>query len=122
MTILARLESIYRSVPASVKDDAVLREIAGRIEQELKMNWLKLVLTYLPVVLSTVTAVEAAVCAPGATKKQVAMGIITAGTAAGEQFPEEHVQQVAGLVDVVVGMLNKAGVFASKAPVTATAK
>ena len=80
------------------------------------MKWLSLVLAYLPVVLQTVTAVEATIQnAPGASKKQVAMDIIIAGAAAGEQFPEAHVQQVSGLVDVVVGTLNKSGVFASKA-------
>ena len=82
------------------------------------MKWLSL-LPYLPVVLQTVTAVEAAIKdAPGASKKQVAMDIITTVAAAGEKFPEAHVQQISGLVDVVVGSLNKSGVFASP---TATA-
>ena len=81
------------------------------------MKWLSLVFAYLPVVLQTVTTVEATLQnVPGASKKQVAMDIITAAATAGEQFPEAHVQQVSGLVDVVVGSLNKSGVFAAKAP------
>ncbi len=84
------------------------------------MKWLSLVFAYLPVVLQAVTTVEATLQnVPGASKKQVAMDIITAAATAGEQFPEAHVQQVSGLVDVVVASLNKSGVFASK---TATAK
>ena len=84
------------------------------------MSWLSLVFAYLPVVLQTVTTVESTLRnVPGASKKQVAMDIITAAAAAGEQFPEAHVQQVSGLVDVVVTSLNKSGVFGSK---TAPAK
>ena len=86
------------------------------------MKWLALVIAYLPVVLQTVTSVEATLkSTPGASKKQVALDIITAAATAGEQLPEEHVQQISGLVDVVVGSLNKSGVFASStAKATAT--
>ena len=78
------------------------------------MKWLALLLAYLPVVLQTVTAVEATIKdAPGASKKQVVMDIITTVAAAGEKLPEAHVQQISGLVDVVVGTLNKSGVFTS---------
>ena len=78
------------------------------------MNWLSLLLTYLPVALQAVTSVEATIKnAPGSSKKQVVMDIITAGAAAGEQIPETHVQQISSLVDVVVGALNKSGVFTS---------
>ncbi len=83
------------------------------------MKWLSLLLGYLPVVLQAVTAVEATIKdAPGASKKQVVMDIITTVAAAGEKFPDTHVQQISGLVDVVVGTLNKSGVFESR---TATA-
>lgn len=83
------------------------------------MKWLSLLLAYLPVVLQAVTAVEATIKdAPGASKKQVVMDIITTVAAAGEKLPEAHVQQISGLVDVVVGTLNKSGVFTSP---TATA-
>ena len=61
---------------------------------------------------------EASVQAPGATKKQVVMGIITAGTQAAEQIPELEVQQIAGLVDTVVGALNTTGVFTKVTPKT----
>jgi hypothetical protein len=46
------------------------------------------------------------------------MDIITTVADAGEKLPEAHVQQISGLVDVVVGTLNKSGVFTSP---TATA-
>jgi hypothetical protein len=82
------------------------------------MKWLSLVLTYFPVVLQTVTAVEASVQAPGATKKQVAMNIITAAAQAAEKIPEPVVQQIAGLVDMVVASLNTAGVFTKSIPAT----
>ena len=82
------------------------------------MKWLSLLLAYLPVALQTITAVEASVQAPGATKKQVVMGIITAGTQAAEKIPEAHVQQIAGLVDMVVGALNTAGVFGKSTATT----
>jgi hypothetical protein len=82
------------------------------------MKWLSLLLAYLPVVLHAITAVEATIKeAPGASKKQVVMDIITTVAAAGEKIPEAHVQQISGLVDVVVGTLNKSGVF--KSPATA---
>lgn len=80
------------------------------------MKWLSLLLAYLSVVLQAVTAVEATIKdAPGASKKQVVMDIITTVAAAGEKLPEAHVQQISGLVDVVVGTLNKSGVFKSPA-------
>ena len=79
------------------------------------MKWLSLILAYLPVVLQTVTSVEASIAnVSGASKKQVAMDIITTVAAAGQKLPEEHVQQISGLVDMVVGSLNKFGVFAAK--------
>jgi len=79
------------------------------------MKWLSLILAYLPVVLQTVTSVEASIAnVSGASKKQVAMDIITTVAAAGQKLPEEHVQQIGGLVDMVVGSLNKFGVFAAK--------
>jgi hypothetical protein len=83
------------------------------------MKWLSLVLTYLPVVLQTVTTVEAAITAPGTSKKQVAMDIITAGAQAGEKIPDAQVQQISGLVDVVVGTLNTTGIFTKSTPATA---
>ena len=58
--------------------------------------------------------------AAGATKKKVVMDVIANVAAAGEKIPEAHVQQISGLVDVVVGALNKSGVFTSTpSPVTA---
>jgi len=79
-------------------------------------NWLAAILKFLPVVLSTVKAVEDTVQAPGATKKQVAIGIIRAGASAAEQFPESDVQTVGTLIDTVVSVFNQSGVF-SKSPV-----
>jgi hypothetical protein len=63
------------------------------------MKWIVLLIAYLPVVLQTVTSVEATLKnVSGASKKQVALDIISAAAGAGEQLPEEHVQQISGLV------------------------
>ena len=86
------------------------------------MKWLSLLLAYLPVVLQAVTAVEATIKdAPGASKKQVVMDVITDIASAGEKIPEAHVQQISGLVDAVVGTLNKSGVFTSSTAAPAKA-
>lgn len=79
------------------------------------MNWLSIVLKYLPSVLAGVTAVEAAIKAPGATKKQIVLGAITAGAAAAEQTPNTEVAAIGALIDNVVGTLNATGVFAKSA-------
>jgi hypothetical protein len=76
------------------------------------MNWLSLIVKYLPLVLQCVMAVEAALQGtPGATKKQVVLGVIQAGTGAAEQIPQKDVQAIGGLIDTVVGTLNTTGVF-----------
>ena len=86
------------------------------------MNWVSLLFAYLPVVLQGVTAVEATIKgASGATKKQVVMDVITNVATAGEKIPEAHVQQISGLVDAVVGTLNKSGVVGSPTAVAAKA-
>ena len=79
------------------------------------MKWFTVLLTYMPVVLSGVVAVEGAIKAPGATKKQIVLGAILAGAQTGEQIPEAHVQAIGGLIDVVVRMLNETGVFTKTA-------
>jgi len=87
------------------------------------MSWLSLLLAYLPVVLQSVTSVESTIKnAPGASKKQVVMDIITTVAEAGEKIPETVVQQVSGLVDTVVGALNKSGIFTSSPAAATSAK
>lgn len=84
------------------------------------MNWLKLILTYLPAVLQGVTAVESALHGtPGATKKQIVLNVITTGADAAQQVPQKDVQGIGFLIDTVVGALNATGVF-QKAPQTPT--
>ncbi len=71
------------------------------------MNWLTLVIKYLPFVIQGVMAVEAALKgAPGATKKAVVMAAVQAGAAAGEAVPEAHVAGISKLVDSTVSALN----------------
>lgn len=82
------------------------------------MKWLQLIFTYLPSVLSTVVAIENAIQAPGATKKQLVLDVITAGSQAAEKIPESHVSGIAALIDVIVGTLNRAGVFTKGVPST----
>ena len=76
-----------------------------------------LIAKYLPVVMGTVIAVEQSVHAPGSTKAQVALNTIqTVSSIAGEAVPEEHVQVVANLINGVVDVFNKTGVFTKLAP------
>lgn len=81
------------------------------------MNWLKIIMTYLPYVLQGVVAVEAAIKgAPGASKKQVVLDAITAGASVGETVPQQEVSGISTLIDVVVGTLNTTGVFTKLSP------
>jgi len=80
------------------------------------MNWLKLLFQYFPLVLSGVVAIEGAVKAPGATKKQILLNVITAGAGIAQQIPQVDVQKVGTVIDAVVGALNKSGVFTKDTP------
>lgn len=81
------------------------------------LSIIALIAKYLPVVMSTVIAVEQSVHAPGSTKAQVALDTIqTASQIAGEVVPEQHVQTVAQLINGVVDVFNKTGVFTKSAP------
>ena len=75
------------------------------------MKYLILALQYLPHVLSGVQAVEAAIRAPGQTKKALVLGAIQAATHVGEQVPEEHVKVISALIDHMVSTLNSSGIF-----------
>ena len=81
------------------------------------MNIFLLISKYLPVVMGTVAAVEQTVHAPGATKAQVALNTIqTVSAIAGQTVPEAHVQVVANLINGVVDVFNKTGVFQKLLP------
>ncbi len=76
------------------------------------MKALLLIAKYLPVVMGTVAAVEQTVQAPGQTKAQVALNTIQAASAiVGQTVPEEHVQLITGLINGVVDVFNKSGIF-----------
>ena len=76
------------------------------------LSIIALIAKYLPVVMSTVIAVEQSIHAPGSTKAQVALNTIqTVSQIAGETVPEDHVQTIAGLINGVVDVFNKTGVF-----------
>jgi len=80
----------------------------------VNLTWISLLMQFLPVALQAVIAVETSIKnAPGASKKQVVMDIITAGADVATKIPDAHVQQIGGLVDVIVGSLNKSGIFSS---------
>jgi hypothetical protein len=87
------------------------------------MKWLSLLMHYFPAVLQGVIAVEQAVGSsqPGATKKQVVMGAITAAAKVGGQVDEQHVAAISTLIDTTVGALNQAGVFGKPAAPAASA-
>jgi hypothetical protein len=76
------------------------------------MKALLLIAKYLPVVMGTVAAVEQTVQAPGQTKAQVALNTIqTVSAIAGQTVPEEHVKLIASLINSVVDVFNKTGIF-----------
>jgi hypothetical protein len=77
------------------------------------LSIIALIAKYLPVVMGTVLAVEQNIkAAPGSTKAQVALDTIqTVSTIAGETVPEEHVQSIAHLINGVVDVFNKTGIF-----------
>jgi hypothetical protein len=79
-------------------------------------------LKYTGPVTEAVQAIEATNAGlPGATKKQLVLASITAAAKVGETIPEPHVAIISALIDVIVGLLNTAGVF-GKSPVLAVAK
>ncbi len=81
------------------------------------MKALFLIARYLPIVMSTVAAVEQSVNAPGQTKAAVALNTIQAGArAVGQTVPEPHVQMITALIDGVVEVFNKTGVFTKSMP------
>ena len=76
------------------------------------LSIIALIAKFLPIVMSTVVAVEQNVNAPGSTKAQVALNTIqTVSAIAGDAVPEEHVQTVATLINGVVDVFNKTGMF-----------
>lgn len=84
------------------------------------MKALLLIAKYLPVVMGTVAAVEQTVQAPGQTKAQVALNTIqTVSTVAGQAVPEQHVQLIASLINSIVDVFNKTGIFQKATPTVA---
>ena len=80
------------------------------------LSIIALIAKYLPIVMGTVLAVEQSINAPGSTKAQVALNTIqTVSQIAGEAVPEEHVQTVAHLINGVVDVFNKTGIFTKAA-------
>jgi hypothetical protein len=65
----------------------------------------------LPSIIQAVVGIEAAVQAPGATKKAIVMNSLAIAAKAGEAIPESHVAAVSAMVDSVVSTLNAAGLF-----------
>lgn len=87
------------------------------------MSVLLTVLKYFPYVLQAVVAVEAAVAAPGATKKQVVLNSIQNVAKVGEEVSQATIATISALIDSTVSALNASGVFAhspAPAPVPAT--
>lgn len=78
------------------------------------MKYLATILKFFPAVLTAVVAVEQAITAPGATKKQIVLGSITAAAKVAETVDDADVQAISTLIDTTVGSLNAAGVFGKK--------
>jgi hypothetical protein len=70
----------------------------------------------LPSILKAVMGIEAAVTAPGATKKAMVMDSLAIAAKVGETVPATHVAAVSALIDTVVSGLNSSGVFKPSAP------
>lgn len=68
----------------------------------------------LPAILKAVMGIEAAVTAPGATKKAMVMNSLAIAASVGETVPNAQVSAVSAMVDSVVGSLNSSGVFGHK--------
>lgn len=86
------------------------------------MNWLKLILTYFPVVLQMVVAVEAELkTSPGDVKKQLVMSVISGAPAAAgvTPIPDAHIDGIAKLVDVTAVAVNAVKPLAVAAEVKA---
>lgn len=75
------------------------------------MNFLSLFLKFFPAVLNAVVAVEAAISAPGATKKQIVLNSIVGAARSAGAVDESHVQAIGKLIDTTVTELNASGVF-----------
>lgn len=72
------------------------------------MNWLALVLQFLPKIIETVVTIESSFkgTIPGAAKKDLVLSAITTSAKLGEQVPESHVQAISATIDGVVDVLN----------------
>ena len=71
-----------------------------------------LIAQYLPLIMSVVTSIEQSINAPGQLKAQIALNTIqTAAQAAGKSIPESHVQFITKMIDNVVEIFNKSGIF-----------
>ena len=78
--------------------------------------------TYVPLVNSTVQQVEAAMPgASGTSKAQSALAIVLSVAHAGETVPNTEVQLISGIIDTVVSMLNSLGIFKKATAPTTTA-
>jgi hypothetical protein len=81
------------------------------------MSAFLMALQYFPYVLQAVMAVEQSIGShPGATKKAVVMGVVTAAAGVGESVSDPKVAAISGLIDTVVATLNKVGIFGKSTP------
>lgn len=83
---------------------------------------IKALVTYVPLVNSTIQEVEAAMPgASGTSKAQAALNIILSIAHAGETVPIAIVQAISGIIDTAVSMFNALGIFKKPSkPATAT--
>lgn len=75
------------------------------------MQLLAKLMSYLPAILQGVIAVEAVIHVPGATKKQMVLGAVTAAAQAGETISDPEISGISALIDHTVTTLNNSGVF-----------
>ena len=82
-------------------------------ELNLHMNILTILFKLAPMVLSLVISLEAAIPegGKGLTKKEIILAVVDAAIKSGESIDNKAVNAIAMVVDSIVGILNKAGVF-----------
>ena len=76
------------------------------------MDWFRLIMSYLPVILQAVVAVEQTIKgSPGEAKKQVVLDTIQGAATGQTELPAIPVHALSAMIDTTVASLNSSGVF-----------
>lgn len=76
------------------------------------MNNLLKVLNFFPYVFQGAQLLQTSLPGiPGTSKKEILLAVLQAGTAVGETVPEPHVQAISLMIDLLVSVFKKTGIF-----------